>query len=113
MKEIKKMSVALVFLIILTIIFTILDSGLNIKQLNLLIQPLIFGVAATISFLFGSYRKLLLFFSATLLSLMIITYLFNLLDLANWIGSLGFGILIIVLFSYIPVLIKKDHIEKF
>ncbi len=113
MKETKKIFIALVLVIILTIIFTILDSGLRIKQLNLLIQPLIFALVATISFLFGSYRKLLLFFSANLLSLMIITYLFNLLDAANWVGSLGFGILIIVFCSYIPVLIKRDHIEKF
>lgn len=113
MKMIKKMFIAPVLIIILTIIFTILDLGLNIKKLNLLIQPLIFAVVATISFLFGSYRKLFLFFSASLLSLMIIVYLFNLLDIANWVGSLGFGVLIIVLCSYIPVLIKKGHIEKF
>lgn len=113
MKEINKMLIAPVMVIILTFMFIILDSGLDIKQLNLLIQPLIFAVVATISFLFESYRKLLLFFSATVLSLMVIIYLFNQLDLANWVGSLGFGMLVIILFSYLPILVKKDSIEKF
>lgn len=96
-----------------TFVFTVLSFDLGVDQVTQIIQPLIFGLTTTISILYPALRKFILIISSTLLSLMIILYLFNLVDFSNWIGSLGFGMLIIVIFSYFKVLIKTGCIEKF
>lgn len=116
MKKIKKIFVVLIAILLIWI-FIILSFGLNVNLLEIalfkLIQPVIFAVAATICIFYSSLRKYLLMASSALLIFMILTYLFNMLDVANWIGSLGFGAFAIVVFSYIPQLIKKGHIEKY
>lgn len=94
-------------------IFTILDTGIEVNQLALLIQPIIFALCAVITIFFINLRKVILITSLTLLSLMIFTYLLNLLDKSNWIGSLGFGMLVIVALSYLPNLIKEGFIHKY
>ena len=64
-------------------------------------MPTIYGIYDTnlyikISQLKYSYLNLCFLFTI-LLSLMVFTYLLNLLEISNWIGSLGFGMLIIVI----------------
>ena len=44
---------------------------------------------------------------------MIILYLFNELNLANIAGSFGFALLLIVISSYIPQIIKGGFVEKY
>lgn len=116
MKKVKNF-VAVLITVLLIWIFIILSFGLNVNLLEIalfkFIQPVIFAVAAAICIFFTFLRKYLLMVSLALLIFMILTYLFNLFDFANWTGSLGFGILTIVVFSYIPQLIKKGYIEKY
>lgn len=106
MKGIKRIILALILIMVLTAVFTLLNY-------TSVIQPIIFALSATVNILYRTYTKLLLIVSLSLLSLMIIAYLFNQLNFSNWIGSLGFGLFIITIFSYLIELIKKGYIEKY
>lgn len=112
MKKINKISLASVTGLILVLLFTILSSGLDFSGANL-IQPVVFATMATLCFFYPSLRRYILIVALVLLILMVFTYLINKLDLSNWVGSLGFGILAILVFSYTPQLIKKGFIEKY
>jgi len=102
-----------ILFIFFVFIFTILDTGMEVNQLVLLIQPVIFALSAVIGIFFNALRKAILIISLALLSLMVFTYLLNLLEISNWIGSLGFGMLIIVIVSYLPNLIREGFIHKY
>lgn len=102
-----------ILFIFLVFIFTILDIGMEVNQLTLFIQPIIFALSAVIAIFFISLRKATLIISLSLLSLMVFTYLLNLLEISNWIGSLGFGMFIIVTVSYLPNLIREGFIHKY
>lgn len=86
---------------------------MEIKQPVQLIQPVIFALTGVIATFFLRKRKLILIISLSLLSLMIFAYLLSLMDISNWLGSLGFGMLFITIFSYLPQVIKRGYVEKF
>lgn len=92
------------------LVFEILEYGRLTLLINELIQPLIFSSSVVLIFLSHKFKQLSLWFSLILLALMVVFYLFNLLLVANWVGSLGFGVLVISIFSYLPSLIKYGHI---
>ena len=96
--------------VVCSFVFMILEYGRLTFLMDELIQPVIFAFMVTIVFLNGKSRPLVLWFSGVLLVLMVVFYLFNLLSLSSWIGSLGLGILVILIFSYLPNLIKYGHI---
>ncbi len=58
-------------------------------------------------------RRIILVLSLALLFLMVIIYLFNNIELANLIGSIGFGMFVTVVITYTPELIRKGYIERF
>ena len=108
-----KKSVLMIFItIFLTFLFTFLNDG-EINQLGQIFQPFIFALTFSVGFFLPSLRKLFLTIAISLLALMIFIYFFNLLDISNWIGSLGYGMLLMVTFTYLPEFIKKGYIEKF
>ncbi len=109
MKIVKKILLILFFLVV----FVVLNEGGKINQMDQLIQPLLFAVSAVISVYSPKFRKYIIRLSAGLLFIMVITYLFNELEISSWMGSLGFGLLFISVFSYSPQLIKKGYIEGF
>lgn len=109
----KKVILLPIILLISSLIFTYLDQGVEINDISQIIQPLIFSIFFTISILFLSVRRYFLALSMCLLGLMVLTYLFHLLDISSWIGSLGFGIFFVTIVSYIPQCIKNGYIEKF
>lgn len=100
-----------VFPVFLTI-FMLLEYGRVTILTNEIIQPLIFTLAVELIYL-RVKRLSILWFASALLVLMVIFYLFNFLLLANWLGSLGFGMLFITSVSYMPELLKHGFIEKF
>ncbi len=109
----KKIIFAPILLVISSLIFIVLDNGSLTPQIDQLIPPVFFAITLTLCIFFPNFRKYLLIISVTLLILLIITYLFQILEISNWLGSLGFGMLIMIIFSYIPQLIKDGLIEKF
>lgn len=91
-------------------IFLVLEYGQVMVSFNGLLQPVIFSSVVSMIFLFGKSRQIFLWISSILFSLMIVFYLAGSLFVSNWIGSLGMGILVILIFSYILRLIKNGHI---
>lgn len=86
---------------------------MNLEQTNQAMQPLFFALTLVISVLFTQFRKHLLVFSLLCLITLVISYLFGMIEVSDWIGRLGIGMLVIILFSYFPQLIKRGYIEKF
>ena len=113
MEKTVKILVFLILIIFFTLIFFVLDFGFSFNHISQVIQPLIFATTAAICILYPYYKKPILFVSQVPLFLMIVTYLIKMLDFSNWIGSLGFGMLFITIFSYLPQIFKKGYIEKF
>lgn len=113
MKIVVKVILVPILIVVLTYIFTLLNLGVSINQVSQVIQPLIFAFSVVICIFSPKYKKNIIQLSLGLLLFMIFTYLFNLADISNWVGALGFGMLFIAVFSYLPQLIKKGYIEKF
>lgn len=109
----KKMILIPVLIIIFSFVFTVLNTGLELKRFDQIIQPLIFALSITICILYSNFRKYFINASLCLLLAMVLTYMFNMLEIANWLGSLGFGILFITIMSYLPQLIRRGSIESF
>lgn len=113
MKTTKKLLLIPILIVVLAYIFIILNIGVKINQISQVIQPLIFAVSVVICIFSSKFRKYIIQLSLVLLLFMVLSYLFNFLEISNWVGSLGFGLLFITVFSYVPKLIKKGYIEKF
>ncbi len=113
MSTTKKIILAPLLLVIFTIIFIVLNVGMNITGVDQIIQPVTFATTLTICFLFSYYRKYLMATSIVLLILLVFTYLLGILVVSDWVGSLGFGMLVIISFSYLPQFITRGYVEKF
>lgn len=109
--KLSKILVAIMILIISFPIFIWLENGFSVKSSLDLVKPIVFSFSAAFSYM-NFYRKFLLISSLFLLTIMIFFYLIWKIDLSNWFGSLGFGILIIYTLGFIPQLLKKGYIEK-
>lgn len=109
--NLKKLLIYILIFIVSLPVFIWLETSFKINSIFDLIRPLIFSVSLVIS-LRNIFRKFILAISLIFLGLMIIAYLFWQITLANWIGSLGFGILILVCITYISELLKKGSVNK-
>lgn len=96
--------------IISSILFIILEYGQMPNSFLEVSEPVIFAFITAVIFLNGNLRKFVMWLWPALLGLMVIFYLINNLQVANWLGSLGVGTLVILVFSYLPNLIKNGHI---
>ncbi|MBI2085874.1 hypothetical protein HYT74_00875 [Candidatus Daviesbacteria bacterium] len=103
-KGIYKLILAGFFSVALFFIFSLLEFELLNEGSSKNIQSIIFAITAAASVFYPKIRNKLMYISFVPLLLMIIFYLFGNLRLANSVGSLGLGMLSIVIFSYI---IKK------
>lgn len=113
MNEVKRVILITVFSMIFLMVFIALDNGFNLNKTDQLIQPLIFTITFIASIFFHSTRRYLLGVSTILLCVMIFAYLFINLGISDWIGSLGFGIFFITIFTYLPEIISKGYIERY
>lgn len=109
MKYVRSLFVFIVSLLF----FIILEYGQVTVLVKEMVQPVIFALVMAFIYLNSNLRVVLFWFALSLIILMILSYLFNLLPFANWTGSLGVGILIILIVSYIPQIIKKGFIDRF
>ena len=90
--------------------FLILEYGKIPNQIADIIQPVIFASVATAALIRGQYRFVIFRVSLILLVLMVILYLLDQIIFASWVGSLGVGISVILIFSYFPKLTRDGHI---
>lgn len=110
---IKKIIFGCISIVILTVIFTLLNLGGEVNQINQIFSPVVFAISGVGSVLIPTARRIFLIISLGLLSVMVFTYLLNMVDIANWMGSLGFGMLLVISCTYLPQFIKRGFIEKF
>lgn len=97
--------------IILYIMFNFLEYGGVWDGWNQFVYPAILTVISLMIILKSNFRKLFLILALSLIGFMVVFYLFNEMNFANLIGSLGLAILVIVFASYIPDLLRKGYIE--
>ena len=103
----------LILPIIFTILFNFLEYGFSWDRVDKFILPALLALVATINFFIVRARAYFLILSFVLLAVMVVLYLIDQLALSTNVGSFGFAVLIIIVISYIPELIKKGYIEKF
>ncbi len=108
-----KISLMLLATVVLILILIFIDTNGDINNVNQLYSPMIWASSFTISIFYPNVRKYLFRLSYCLMILMLIFYFTQRLDLSNWFGSLGFGLLIFLVVSCFPELIKKGYVDKF
>lgn len=113
MKDIRLLFKFLILPIFLVVFFNFLEYGFKWNRLDQFIYPAILTIITLIIFLIPKLRILFFISSFFILSIMIFLYLFNELNLANIVGSFGFTLLLIVVVSYIPQIIKGGFVEKY
>lgn len=105
-----KYFLGIVIFLLSLIIFSILDYGRITFVFAELIEPFIFSVVLFLVFLNRKLLNYILWFSWILFLFMVFFYSIDFLIGAYWAGSLGTGILVILIFIYFPKLIKDGHI---
>lgn len=98
--------------ILLFIFFSWLESGLNFSDLRFLLQPLIFAFLTILLFKRPVVRFLFFLMIGFSILLMIVFYVFNLINLSAFFGSNCLALLLILIFFYLPQMVKKGYIEK-
>lgn len=105
-KTIKK----IVIFVILFGFFLLFNSGLRFDSAESVFQSLIFALLTLLLILHPRLKKVFIVLSLILFVLMVIFFVLNFIPIANFFGSLAFGILIISGLFYLPKVLKKDYI---
>lgn len=107
----KKILLRVLLTIISFFIFWWLESGFKIEDVSAIIKPLVFASSVFLTFSIRP-RRYLFYVSLLFYFLMVFLYLILQINLANLAGSLGVGILIVLILSYLGDLIKNGYLEK-
>lgn len=109
-----KFSIVL-FLVFPVLIFT--QTGLLTDSLEKILQTLFLALAFSLSIIWSILRRYILLSSLLLIIIMAALFIAanetnNLISLADLSGSTGVGLIILMLLTYLPELIKKGQIDK-
>lgn len=107
MKKVIKTTV--IFIIILGF-FLLLNSGLRFDSAESVFQSLIFALLTLLLILRPWLKKVFIVLSLILFVFMVIFFILDFISVANFFGSLAFGILIISGLFYLPKVLKKGYI---
>ena len=102
---------ALVF-IVSFIIFFFLNTGFFEKPLWLVLQAAFFALVVLLLFLNRLKRLWLIYFFFALFMGMVASILFENVFVAEVFGSTGFGLIIILLISYLPRFVRDGYLNK-
>lgn len=103
----------LVLPLFLVVFFNFSEYGFKWNRIDKFIYPVTLMMLTLVIFLKPKLRKFFLILSLLILLLMIFLYLVDEINMANIVGSFGFVLLIIVVTSYMPQIVKMGYIEKF
>lgn len=92
--------------------FNIFEYGLVWDKFNKYLYPIVLTAASMANLFVPKARKFSLGLAFGMLGLMVLFYLSDNLNRANTVGSFGFALLLIVILSLLPQLIKKGYIER-
>lgn len=98
--------------VILVVIFNMFEYGLVWDKYDKYLYPIVLTAVALVNLFVPRARKFFLGLAFCLLALMVLLYLSGNLNRANTVGSFGFALLLIVILSLFPQLIKKGYIER-
>jgi len=90
--------------------FLMLNAGFKLDSLDSLFQTLFFTLIMLLLLSQPHLKKAFVILSVILFVIMVVFFILNFIDTANFFGSLGFGILIISGLFYLPKLLKYGHI---
>lgn len=107
MKKVIKTTV--IFIIILGF-FLLLNSELRFDSAESVFQSLIFALLTLLLILRPWLKKVSITLSLILFVFMVIFFILDFIPVANFFGSLAFGILIISGLFYLPKVLKKGYI---
>lgn len=90
--------------------FLMLNSGFKFDSPGSLFQTFIFTLITLLLIFQPWLKKSFVVLSMILFIIMVIFFTLDFINIANFFGSLGFGILIISSLFYIPKLLKYGHL---
>lgn len=108
----KKISGAVIIFVISFFVFLVAEFDLLNPAGNKIFQSLIFSSTLIVSVFLPKFKVKLLYTTFFILFFMMLLYLLNNLNYSNFLGSIGIGMLTIIIFSYLPQLLKNGEIEK-
>lgn len=103
------------FLIIFTLslpVLLFLHTGLLLDSPIKNVQVIFFTLSLGSSIVWPTFRKYILLLTIILIIGMVIFYILDIMYWANNLGSTAFGLVILVILSYFPELIKEGYIKK-
>lgn len=103
------------FLLIFAAVFPVLfflNTGFSADAPWKTSQTIGFSVAFSISLVWSTTRLYFLILSGVLLTFMSVVFILGELSWAEIFGSSGFGLVLLLLISYVPQLLKKGYIEN-
>lgn len=109
MKKILKFLI--IFMSILPFIF-FLHTGFGTDSLIKNLQAIIFSTIFAFVIVWPIFKKYIFILSAVLLLGMTAFSIFNIMDWADILGSSGVGLVLLLLLSYLPQVIKKGYVEN-
>lgn len=90
--------------------FLMLNSGFKFDSPDSLFQTLFFTLTTLLLISQPWFKKTFVVLSMILFIIMVIFFTLDFINIANFFGSLGFGILIISSLFYIPKLLKYGYV---
>lgn len=108
-KKIKKL--LLIFVASFPVLF-FLNTGFSNDPLWKTFQTIGFSMAFSTSLVWSTTRLYFLILSGVLLTFMSVVFILGELSWAEIFGSSGFGLVLLLLISYVPQLLKKGYIEN-
>ena len=100
-----------IFGLVLPIVFFLHTGFLTDSPVKNL-QAVFFAAAFALLIVWPIYKKYVFLISAILLIGMAPFFMFNIMAWADILGSTGIGLILLLLISYMPQLVKKGYVEK-
>lgn len=106
-----KFFVKYIFILLSFFIYWWLESGFSLQEGNEIVKSVIFALSTYLAYNI-KLKRLLLWLVCILFFLTLVFYLFWQLQQANFFGSIGFGMMIIFIVSFVPEFLKKGYTEN-
>lgn len=102
----------IIFLACVSPVLFFLNTGFSTDSPLMTYQTLGFCLAISTIFVWPKVRKYLFFLSGLLIILMSVIFIFGRIGLAEAFGSSAFGLILVILLSYLKQFVKKGYVEK-
>lgn len=101
----------LIFILVLPVLF-FLNTGFSADPPWKILQTIGFSAMFSTSLVWHVLRKYFLILSVVLLIIMSVVFIFGQVGWAEIFGSSSFGLVLLLLISYVPQLLKKGYIKN-